>query len=77
MESLEKEYKEEELRGLKLDNTQKENNIALQDREIKKLSENIATLKEIRDKMKIKKRKDTKKYIKQLDKIISDLENTL
>lgn len=77
MEALEKEYKEEEVRGLKLDNTQKENNIALQDREIKKLSENIATLKEIRDKMKIKKGKDTKKYIKQLDKVISNLENSL
>ena len=73
-ESVEIEYKEEQLKGIRLDNIKKENDIVIQERNIEKLNENIAKLKNIRDNMKIKKGKETKVYIKALDEVLNELE---
>lgn len=72
--SVKREYEEEQLKGKKLDNIKKENDIAIQKRDIEKINKNVAKLKDIRDKMKIKKGKGTKAYIKVLDEVIGELE---
>ncbi len=76
-ESIESEYKQEQLKGIKLDNTKKENDILMQERDMKKLKESLDKLEKIRDKMEIRKGKGTKSYIKALNEVINELEKTL
>lgn len=54
-----------------------DNDILMQERDMKKLKESLDKLEKIRDKMEIRKGKGTKSYIKALNEVINELEKTL